>query len=72
MVCRGGEWVLNVNYSHQNQLNGNNPGRKDKGDIPPLRALKSEVFNELPVFAFRQQGTSIYELAVEDFAGPDN
>jgi len=48
----GGEWVLNVNYSHQNQLNENNPGRKDiahdKRDIPPLRALRSEVFNDLP------------------------
>jgi len=54
---------VNVNYSHQNQLNENNPGRKDiahdKRDIPPLRALRSEVFNDLPALALRQ-GTSKY------------
>lgn len=49
-------------------MNGNNPGREnrasDERGIPPLRALRSEVFNELPAPALRQ-GTSIYELAVE-------
>ncbi len=64
----GGEWVLNVNYSNQNQMNGNNPGSEnrasDKGDIPPLRVLRSEVFNDLPAPALRH-GTSIYRLAVE-------
>jgi len=64
----GGEWVLNVNYSNQGYLNGNNPGSEkrasDKGDIPPLRALRSEVFNDLPALALRQ-GSSIYRLAVD-------
>ena len=64
----GGEWVLNMDYSGENQMNGKNPGRKnlakDKGDIPSLRPLKSEVFNELPALPLRQ-GTSIYRLAVE-------
>jgi len=66
----GGEWVLNVNYSDQGYLNGIDPERKnttnDKRDIPPLRALRSEVFNDLPVLALRRQGTSIYRLAVEE------
>jgi len=31
----------------------------DKRDIPPLRALRSEVFNDLPALALRQ-GTSKY------------
>ena len=57
-----------MNYSGVNHLDGKNPGRKnianDKREIPPLRALRSEVFNDLPVLALRQ-GTSIYELAVE-------
>jgi len=64
----GSEWVLNVNYSGENHRNGKNPGRKDiahdKRVIPPLRALRSEVFNDLPALALRQ-GSSIYELAVE-------
>jgi len=64
----GGEWVLNSNYSGENQLNGNNPGREniahDKRDIPPLRFLRSEVFNDLPALALRH-GTSIYRLAVD-------
>jgi len=59
----GGEWVLNVNYSGENHLNGKNPGRKDiahdERGIPPLRFLRSEVFNDLPVPALRQ-GTSKY------------
>jgi len=64
----GGEWVLNMNYSGENQMNESNPGRKniakDKREIAPLRALRSEVFNDLPALALRQ-GSSIYELAVE-------
>jgi len=49
---------LNMNYSGENHLDGKNPGRKnianDKREIPPLRALRSEVFNELPTPALRQ------------------
>jgi len=64
----GGEWVLNVNYLRENHLNEMNPGRKNtvnnKRDIPPLRFLRSDVFNDLPALALRQ-GSSIYRLAVE-------
>jgi len=63
----GGEWVLNMNYSDQGYLNGNNPGRENRANdergIPPLRFLRSEVFNDLSALALRQ-GTSIYNLAV--------
>jgi len=58
----GGEWVLNVNYSGENQMNESNSGGKDiahdKRDIPPLRFLRSEVFNDLPALA-PGQGSSI-------------
>ncbi|MCK4270644.1 MAG: hypothetical protein KAW93_09220, partial [Methanogenium sp.] len=54
------EWVLNMNYSNQAYLNGNNPGSEniasDERDIPPLRALRSEVFNELPAGSRPQAG----------------
>lgn len=64
-----------MNYPNLDQMDGKNQGRKaiaeDKRGIPPLRPLKSEVFNDLPIITLRQ-GTSIYNLVVEDFAGPDD